>query len=258
MAQPFSYRYPLVDGHGNWGSPTIRKSFAAMRLYRIAIATLCACSAGTELGQGTVDWEPNFDGTLKEPKMLLARLPNPLLNGGQRDRRGTWRSIFHPITCAKLSAPACACWMSLQLYAGEIGRGYSGTRFSRPVARSSPRARICWTWTRAVTGGNVRMRATWEQVDDEIIVNALMHQVSGQRYSSRLPPRCRLRSCRWLRIFADESDHEHPTRLVIMPRSNRVDLDALMDHLFATTDLERSTRVNLNMIGNDVAGRART
>jgi len=247
MAQPFSYRYPLVDGQGNFGSPDDPKSFAAMRYTESRLAPY-ARTLLAELGQGTVDWVPNFDGSLKEPKLLPARLPNLLLNGGQ----GIAVGMATDIPPHNLKEIVSACVRLLEAPStslAELCEHVQGPDFPTGGEIISSREDLRQIYE---TGhGNVRQRAVWEREGDEIIVTALPHQASPAKVLEQIAAQMQSKKLPLVADLRDESDHEHPTRLVIVPRSNRVDLDALMDHLFATTDLEKSIRANFNVIGND-------
>ncbi|NBD96184.1 MAG: DNA topoisomerase IV subunit A, partial [Gammaproteobacteria bacterium] len=247
MAQPFSYRYPLVDGQGNFGSPDDPKSFAAMRYTESRLAPYARVLLA-ELGQGTVDWVPNFDGSLKEPKLLPARLPNLLLNGGQGIAVGMATDIPpHNLgevvsACVRLlEAPKTTC--------AELCEHVLGPDFPGGAEIISTRDELRQIYESG--HGNVRQRAVFEREGEAIIITALPHQASPARVLEQIAGQMQAKKLPLVSDLRDESDHEHPTRLVIIPRSNRVDLDALMDHLFATTDLEKSVRINLNVIGND-------
>ncbi len=247
MAQPFSYRYPLVDGQGNFGSPDDPKSFAAMR-YTESRLTAYARTLLAELGQGTVDWVPNFDGTLKEPKLLPARLPNLLLNGGQ----GIAVGMATDIPPHNLREVVSACIRLLEkktASVAELCEHIQGPDFPTGGEIVPPREEILRLYESG--HGSIRQRAVWEREGEEIIVTALPHQVSPAKVLEQIAGQMQAKKLPLVADLRDESDHEHPTRLVIVPRSNRVDVQALMDHLFATTDLEKSIRVNLNVIGND-------
>lgn len=247
MAQPFSYRYPLVDGQGNFGSPDDPKSFAAMRYTESRLAPY-ARTLLAELGQGTVDWVPNFDGTLKEPKLLPARLPNLLLNGGQ----GIAVGMATDIPPHNLNEVVAACVRLLEqpkATVAELCEHIQAPDFPTGGEIISSRADLLALYESG--NGAVRQRAVWEREGEEIIVTALPHQTSPAKVLEQIAAQMQARKLPLVADLRDESDHEHPTRLVIVPRSNRVDLDALMDHLFATTDLEKSIRVNFNVIGND-------
>jgi len=247
MAQPFSYRYPLVDGQGNFGSPDDPKSFAAMRYTESRLAAYARVLL-SELGQGTSDWVPNFDGSLKEPKLLPARLPNLLLNGGQ----GIAVGMATDIPPHNLNEVVSACIRLLEApktTVAELVEHIQGPDFPTGGEIITSREDLLAMYESG--NGNVRQRAVWEREGEEIIVTALPHQVSPAKILEQIAAQMQAKKLPLVSDLRDESDHEHPTRLVIMPRSNRVDIDALMDHLFATTDLEKPTRVNLNVIGND-------
>jgi len=247
MAQPFSYRYPLVDGQGNFGSPDDPKSFAAMRYTESRLSAYARVLLG-ELGQGTADWVPNFDGSLKEPKLLPARLPNLLLNGGQGIAVGMATDI-PPHNLREIVAACVRLLETPKTTVAELCEHVQGPDFPGGGEIISARSDLLNLYE---TGhGNVRQRAVWEREGDEIIVTALPHQTSPAKILEQIAAQMQAKKLPLVADLRDESDHEHPTRLVIMPRSNRVDLDALMDHLFATTDLEKSIRANFNVIGND-------
>jgi topoisomerase-4 subunit A len=247
MAQDFSYRYPIVDGQGNWGSTDDPKSFAAMR-YTEARLTAYAAVLLAELAQGTADWQPNFDGTLEEPVRLPARLPNVLLNGAS----GIAVGMSTDIPPHNLREVAAACIRLLEKPSAtldELLEHVRGPDFATGAEIVSPLADI-----RAIyqTGnGSIRLRACWEREEAEIVVTALPWQVSGSKVLEQIAAQMRARKLPMVEDLRDESDHENPTRLVIVPRSSRVDGEALMAHLFATTDLERTVRVNMNIIGLD-------
>ncbi|MCG5515806.1 MULTISPECIES: DNA topoisomerase IV subunit A [unclassified Ectothiorhodospira] len=247
LAQPFSSRYPFVDGQGNWGSPDDPKSFAAMR-YTEARLSPYAQLLLSELGQGTADWVPNFDGTMEEPKVLPARLPNVLLNGGSGIAVGMATDI--PPHNLREVARACICLLE-NPDAGleQICEHIQGPDFPTEAEIITPRQELMALYR---TGhGSLRMRARFERENGDIIVTALPFQVSGAKVLEQIAGQMNAKKLPMVEDLRDESDHEHPTRLVITPRSNRVDLEGLMAHLFATTDLERSYRVNLNLIGLD-------
>jgi topoisomerase-4 subunit A len=247
MAQPFSYRYPLVDGQGNWGAPDDPKSFAAMR-YTESRLTAYSEVLLSELGQGTVDWKPNFDGTMEEPESLPARLPNVLLNGGTGIAVGMATDI--PPHNLKEVASACVRLLeSPKSTLEELCEHIQGPDFPTEAEIITPKKDILEIYQ---TGrGGVRQRAVYEKEDGAIIITALPYQVSGNKILEQIAAQMNAKKLPMVEDLRDESDHENPTRLVIMPRSNRVNVDELMAHLFATTDLERSYRVNMNMIGID-------
>ncbi|WP_370569062.1 DNA topoisomerase IV subunit A [Legionella sp. PL877] len=247
MAQPFSYRYPFVDGQGNWGSPDDPKSFAAMR-YTEARLSAYADVLLSELQQGTVDWVDNFDGTLQEPSLLPARLPNVLLNGAT----GIAVGMAADILPHNLSEVADACIHLLDNPDADLDAVFAFVQ-----APDFPTAAEIITPLSALrniyeTGnGSVKMRAIFHQEKQGIVITALPYQVSGAKILEQIAAQMQQKKLPMIEDLRDESDHEHPTRLVIIPRSSRVDSDSLMSHLFATTDLERSYRVNFNMIGLD-------
>jgi topoisomerase-4 subunit A len=247
MAQDFSYRYPIVDGQGNWGSTDDPKSFAAMRYTESRLRPYAQVLLG-ELGQGTVDWQPNFDGTLEEPKLLPARLPNVLLNGTQ----GIAVGMATDIPPHNLREVAAACIELLDDSDASIAtlcKHVQGPDFPTGAEIVTPKSELRSMYK---TGnGTFRARAVYEVEDGEVVVTALPYQVSGAKVLEQVAAQMRAKKLPMVEDLRDESDHEHPTRLVITPRSNRVDVEQLMAHLFATTDLERSYRVNINVIALD-------
>jgi topoisomerase-4 subunit A len=247
MAQPFSFRYPLVDGQGNWGSPDDPKSFAAMR-YTEAKLTAFAETLLAELRQGTVDWTPNFDGTMDEPQVLPSRLPHVLLNGAA----GIAVGMATDVPPHNLREVAAACIRLLEEpKAGvpELCEHVRGPDFptGAEIVTSPADLRAMYESGQ----GSVRLRARYEVEEAGIVVHALPYQVSGSRVLEQIAAQMTARKLPWLEDLRDESDHENPTRLVLVPRSRRVDVERLMSHLFVTTDLERSYRVNMNVIGLD-------
>jgi len=245
MAQTFTYRYPLVDGQGNFGSPDDPKSFAAMR-YTESRLTAYARTLLAELGMGTVDWGPNFDGTLKEPMLLPSRLPNVLLNGST----GIAVGMSTDIPPHNLREVASACIHLLdnpKATVSDLCEHIQGPDYPSSAEIITPADELRKMYE---TGnGSVRMRAVWEKDSGEILITALPHQVSPAKVLEQIAAQMQAKKLPMVEDLRDESDHEDPTRLVIVPRSNRVDTDQLMNHLFATTDLERNYRVNLNIIG---------
>ena len=245
MAQSFSYRYPLIDGQGNWGSQDDPKSFAAMR-YTESRLTRYAQLLLAELGQGTTDWAPNFDGTLEEPKLLPSRMPNVLLNGGS----GIAVGMATDIPPHNMREVVTACVRLLDdssTTLAQICEHIKGPDYPTEAEIISTPQEIMDIYE---TGnGGLRQRAAWQKEGGDIIINALPYQVSGAKILEQIAAQMLSKKLPMVSDLRDESDHENPTRLVIEPRSNRVDCDGLMQHLFATTDLERSYRVNLNMIG---------
>jgi topoisomerase-4 subunit A len=245
MAQSFSYRYPLVQGQGNWGSPDDPKSFAAMR-YTESRLSLYSDVLLSELGSGTVDWVPNFDGTLQEPALLPARLPNVLLNGTSGIAVGMATDI-PPHNITEVVGALIHLLDEPDATLKNIMKYIQAPDFPTEAEIITAHHDI---YNMYKTGnGSVRMRATYVVEDDEIIITALPHQVSGSKVLTQIAEQMQNKKLPLVADLRDESDHENPTRLVIVPRSNRVDVESLMAHLFATTELERSYRVNLNVIG---------
>ncbi len=247
MAQPFSYRYPLIDGQGNWGSIDDPKSFAAMRYTEARLAPYAQVLL-SELGQGTADWVPNFDGTMDEPSLLPARLPNLLLNGTTGIAVGMATDI-PPHNLREVVEACLKLLKSSRTTLDEILEDIQGPDFPTGAEIVSSRDEIRKIYE---TGnGSIKQRASYDKVDGEIIIDALPYQVSGAKILEQIAAQMQAKKLPMVADLRDESDHEHAVRLVIVPRSNRVDIDGLMSHLFATTDLERSHRVNMNMIGMD-------
>lgn len=248
MAQDFSYRYPLIDGQGNWGAPDDPKSFAAMR-YTEAKLTRYAEVLLSELGQGTVDWQPNFDGTLKEPCTLPARLPNVLLNGTTGIAVGMATDI-PPHNLREVASACVALLDNPQLSDDELFKLVPGPDFPTGAELITPAEDIRKMYLSG--NGQVRLRARWEREDNgDVVITALPHQASGSKVLEQIAAQMRNKKLPLVEDLRDESDHENPTRIVVAPRSRRVDADELMSHLFATTDLERSYRINVNVIGLD-------
>lgn len=247
MAQPFSYRYPLVDGQGNWGAPDDPKSFAAMRYTESRLSKYAEVLL-RELGQGTVDYVPNFDGTMQEPKMLPARLPNILLNGTTGIAVGMATDI-PPHNIREVAAAAVALLEKPGSSLDDLLEFVQGPDFPTEAEIITPRSEIRKMYESGK--GSVRMRAVWHKEDGSAVITALPHQVSGAKVLEQIASQMRAKKLPMVEDLRDESDHENPTRLVVVPRSNRIDLDQVMNHLFATTDLERSYRINMNMIGLD-------
>ncbi|WP_203141676.1 DNA topoisomerase IV subunit A [Marinobacter mangrovi] len=247
MAQPFSYRYPLIDGQGNWGSPDDPKSFAAMRYTESRLAPFSEVLL-SELGQGTVDWVPNFDGTMDEPASLPARLPHVLLNGTTGIAVGMATDI-PPHNVREVTSACIRLLDAPETTVEQLCEHIKGPDFPTRAEIITPRKDLRQMYE---TGrGSLRMRAKWSQENGEIVVTELPHQVSGARVLEQIAQQMQGKKLPMVADLRDESDHENPTRLVIVPRSNRVDMDGLMTHLFASTDLEKSYRVNLNVIGID-------
>ncbi|HUA88477.1 MAG TPA: DNA topoisomerase IV subunit A, partial [Steroidobacteraceae bacterium] len=247
MAQPFAYRYPLVDGQGNWGSQDDPKSFAAMR-YTEAKLTRYAEVLLAELSHGTVDWVPNYDGSREEPSILPARLPNLLLNG----TTGIAVGMATDIPPHNLREVAAACIHLLdepEATTAALMKHVRGPDLPTGAEIVSPRADLKEFYDKGV--GAFKARATWEIEEGSIVITAFPYQVSPTKVQEQIAEQMRAKKLPMVEDLRDESDHENPTRLVLVPRSNRVDLAEVMNHLFATTDLERSYRVNLNIIGLD-------
>ncbi len=247
MAQPFSYRYTLVDGQGNWGAPDDPKSFAAMRYTEARLSRYSEVLL-SELGQGTVDWVPNFDGTLEEPATLPARLPNLLLNG----TTGIAVGMATDVPPHNLREVAAACVRLLDepnATVEQLCEHILGPDFPTEAEVVTPRADLLKMYESG--RGSVRMRAVYRVEDGDVVVTALPHQVSGAKVLEQIAAQMQAKKLPMVADLRDESDHENPCRIVIIPRSNRVNADELMQHLFATTDLESSYRVNTNVIGLD-------
>ncbi len=247
MAQPFSLRYPLIDGQGNWGSADDPKSFAAMR-YTESRLTRFAQTLLSELEQGTTEWGQNFDGTLREPKLLPSRLPHVLLNGAS----GIAVGMATDIPSHNLGEVVGACLELLdnpEATIAQITKHIKGPDYPTEAEIITPLAEIREMYKSG--NGSIRQRAKWEVEDIDIVITALPHQVSGSKVLQQIAQQMQARKLPMVDDLRDESDHENPTRIVIVPRSNRVDAGELMAHLFATTDLERTYRVNMNMIGLD-------
>lgn len=247
MAQPFSYRYPLVDGQGNWGSADDPKSFAAMRYTEARLSRFSEVLL-SELGQGTSDWIPNFDGTMDEPKVLPARLPHILLNGVTGIAVGMATDI--PPHNVRELANACALLLEKpKAELGEVMEHVRGPDYPTDAEIITSAEDITKIYESG--RGSIKMRAHYRMEDGDVVVDALPHHASGAKILEQIAAQMQAKKLPMVTDLRDESDHENPTRLVIVPRSNRVDVEQLMAHLFATTDLERNYRVNLNMLGLD-------
>lgn len=245
MAQKFSYRYPLIDGQGNWGSPDDPKSFAAMR-YTESRLTPFANSLLNELGQGTVNWQPNFDGTLDEPELLPARMPSVLLNGSM----GIAVGMATDIPPHNLKEVVSACIYLLDHPDAEledIFQFIKGPDYPTDAEIITSPAEIQKVYLQGT--GSIKMRAQYVVEEDNVVITALPHQVSGAKILEVLGAQMNAKKLPMIEDLRDESDHENPCRLVIIPKQKKTDIDGLMSHLFATTDLEKSYRVNMNMIG---------
>lgn len=247
MAQPFSYRYPLVDGQGNWGAPDDPKSFAAMRYTESRLSKISEILL-SELGQGTVDYQPNFDGTLAEPQYLPARLPHILLNGTTGIAVGMATDI-PPHNINEIADATVMLLDNPKAGLDDVLEIVQGPDFPTEAEIISPKSEIRKIYEQG--RGSIKMRAIWKKEDGEIIISALPHQSSPSKVIAQIAEQMTAKKLPMLEDIRDEADHENPIRIVLVPRSNRVDTDALMAHLFATTDLEKSYRVNMNMIGLD-------
>ena len=247
MAQPFAYRYPIVDGQGNWGSQDDPKSFAAMRYTEAKLTPYADVLLG-ELAHGTADWAPNFDGTLEEPLILPARLPNLLLNGTSGIAVGMATDI-PPHNLREVAAACIHLIEDPQASAAALMKHIKGPDLPTGGEIISPRADLKAIYESGV--GSFKARATYLIEDGNLVVNAFPYQVSPARVQEQIAEQMRAKKLPMIEDVRDESDHEHPVRLVLVPRSSRVDLVEVMNHLFATTDLERNYRVNLNIIGSD-------
>src|SRR6185369_8920136 len=247
MAQSFSYRYPLIEGQGNFGSSDDPKSFAAMRYTESKLTPIAEVLLG-ELGQGTVDWVPNFDGTLDEPSWMPARLPHLLLNG----TTGIAVGMATDVPPHNLNEIVAACVRLLEdpdASVRDLCEHVRGPDYPTTAEIITPAADLLQMYE---TGyGSVRARGTYKKDGANIVITALPYQVSPSKVIEQIATQMRAKKLPWLEDIRDESDHENPVRVVLVPRSNRVDAEQLMGHLFATTDLEKSFRVNLNVIGRD-------
>lgn len=247
MAQPFSYRYPLIEGQGNFGSTDDPKSFAAMRYTESKLTPIAEVLLG-ELGQGTVEWSPNFDGTLEEPTWLPSRLPHLLLNG----TTGIAVGMATDVPPHNLNEVVSACVRLLDdpdATVRDLCEHVRGPDYPTTAEIITPAADLVAMYESG--GGSVRARATYKREHNNIVLDALPYQVSPSKIMEQIAQQMRAKKLPWLEDLRDESDHENPVRLVLVPRSNRVDVESLMGHLFATTDLEKSFRVNFNIIGLD-------
>ncbi len=247
MAQPFTYRYPLVDGQGNWGSPDDPKSFAAMRYTEARLSGFSDLLL-REVSQGTVDWTPNFDGTLKEPEVLPSRVPHILLNGISGIAVGMATDV-PPHNLRELVSACIYLLDNPRATVADLCKYVKAPDYPTEAEIITPVDEIRAMYANGT--GAMRMRARYEKEGTDIIITALPHQVSGSKLIEQIAQQMIAKKLPMVEDLRDESDHENPTRLVITPRSNRVNIDELMNHLFATTDLEKTYRVNMNMIGLD-------
>lgn len=247
MAQPFSYRYPLIEGQGNFGSTDDPKSFAAMRYTESKLTPIAEVLLG-EINQGTTDWTPNFDGTLEEPTWMPARLPHLLLNGTTGIAVGMATDV-PPHNLNEIVSALLHLLDDPEASIGDLLEHVKGPDYPSAAEIITPAADLR---TMYETGyGSVRARSTFFKDGTNIVINALPFQVSPSKVIEQIAAQMRAKKLPWLEDIRDESDHANPVRVVLVPRSNRVDAEQLMGHLFATTDLERSYRVNLNVIGLD-------
>ncbi|QGW64546.1 DNA topoisomerase IV subunit A [Lysobacter soli] len=247
MAQPFSYRYPLVEGQGNFGSTDDPKSFAAMRYTEAKLTPIAEVLLG-ELGQGTVDWTPNFDGTLEEPSWMPARLPHLLLNG----TTGIAVGMATDVPPHNLNEVVSACVRLLDdpdATTRDLCEHVRGPDYPTAAEIITPAADLQQMYETGL--GSVRARAVYVKDGANLVITALPYQTSPGKVIEQIATQMRAKKLPWLEDIRDESDHANPTRIVLVPRSNRVDAEQLMGHLFATTDLEKSFRVNFNIIGRD-------
>ncbi len=247
MAQPFSYRYPFIEGQGNWGSPDDPKSFAAMRYTEAKLSQYSELLL-SELGQGTCEWQDNFDGSMKEPINLPARVPNILLNGTTGIAVGMATDI-PPHNLREVIKGTIALIRNPNLTDEKISEYIPAPDLPTKAEIITPAADLLKI---QVTGrGSYRMRAVYTVDKNEIVITELPYQVSGSKIITQIADQMQAKKLPLVSDVRDESDHANPTRLVIVLRSNRIDAEAVMSHLFATTDLESSYRVNMNMIGAD-------
>ncbi|MGY4674668.1 DNA topoisomerase IV subunit A [Ursidibacter arcticus] len=247
MAQPFSYRYPLIDGQGNWGAPDDPKSFAAMRYTESKLSKMAEILL-SELGQGTVDYQPNFDGSLEEPKYLPSRLPHILLNGTTGIAVGMATDI-PPHNINELADATVKLLDNPTACLADLLTCVQGPDYPTDAEIITPKAEIAKIYEQGK--GSIKARAVWTKEDGKIVIKALPHQASPSKVIEQIATQMRNKKLPMVDDLRDESDHENPIRIVLEPRSNRIDFDELMNHLFATTDLEKSYRVNMNMLGLD-------
>ncbi|WP_256383278.1 DNA topoisomerase IV subunit A [Photobacterium toruni] len=247
MAQPFSYRYPLVDGQGNWGAPDDPKSFAAMRYTESRLSRFSEVLLA-EINQGTADWVPNFDGTMLEPKMLPARLPHILLNGITGIAVGMATDI-PPHNVREVANAAVHMIDNPNADLEQLMEFVQGPDYPTEAEIITSKSDLKKMY--ATGRGSVKMRAIWHKENGDIVITALPHQASGAKLLEQIAAQMRAKKLPMVEDLRDESDHENPTRIVIVPRTNRIDCDQLMNHLFASTDLEKSFRANINMLGLD-------
>ena len=247
MAQDFSYRYAIIDGHGNWGSTDDPKSFAAMR-YTESRLMPYARSLLAELGDGTVDWVPNFDGTMEEPVVLPARLPNLLLNGTTGIAVGLSTDI-PPHNLREVASAVIHLIDNPKATIAQLMKHIKGPDFPTGGELISPRSEIKQIYHKG--NGTLRLRASYKKENGDIVITALPYQIPGSKVLEQIAMQMRNKKLPLVEDLRDESDHEEPIRLVITPKSSKVDVDELMSHLFSTTSLERTCRVNMNIVALD-------
>ncbi|MEC9193039.1 MAG: DNA topoisomerase IV subunit A, partial [Pseudomonadota bacterium] len=245
MAQEFSTRYPLIEGQGNFGSLDDPKSFAAMRYTECRLSSYSQ-NLLTEISQGTVDWMPNFDGTLIEPKFLPSRLPNVLMNGASGIAVGMATDI-PPHNLRDVVNATTALLDSPKLSIKELMSFIPSPDFPTKAEIISTHDELEEMYT---TGrGSIKLRATYEIENGEIVINSLPYQVSSSKILEQIASQIDSKKISMIEDLRDESDESNPVRIIVVPRSNRIDKTALMSHLFATTELQKNVRVNLNAIG---------
>ena len=247
MAQDFSYRYAIIDGHGNWGSTDDPKSFAAMR-YTESRLMPYARSLLVELGDGTVDWVPNFDATMEEPVVLPARLPNLLLNGTTGIAVGLSTDI-PPHNLREVASAVIHLIDNPNATIAQLMKHIKGPDFPTGGELISPRSEIKQIYHKG--NGTLRLRASYKKENGDIVITALPYQIPGSKVLEQIAMQMRNKKLPLVEDLRDESDHEEPIRLVITPKSSKVDVDELMSHLFSTTSLERTCRVNMNIVALD-------
>jgi topoisomerase-4 subunit A len=247
MTQSFSYRYPLIEGQGNFGSPDDPKSFAAMRYTEAKLAPIAALLL-EELGQGTVDFSPNYDGTQDEPSWLPSRVPHVLLNGSMGIAVGMATDI-PPHNLREITSACIRLLDDPDATVRDLCEHVQGPDYPTRAEIITPKAELQTLYENGT--GSVRARAVYTKEDGNVVITALPYQVSPSKILEQIAAQIRAKKLPMLEDLRDESDHQNPIRLVLIPRSNRVDADEMMQHLFATTDLEKSYRVNLNIIGLD-------
>ena len=244
MAQSFSYRYPIIDGHGNWGSTDDPKSFAAMRYTESRLMPYAKCLL-QETNEGTVDWIPNFDGTLDEPVVLPARLPNIILNGTTGIAVGLSTDV-PPHNINEVASALVHFIDNPKATISQLMKHIKGPDFPTGGELVSSRAEIKNIYK--VGNGTLRLRGSYIMEGHDIVINSLPYQISGNKILEQIATQMRNKKLPQVEDLRDESDHEEPIRLVITPKSRKVNVDELMSHLFSTTSLEKIVRINMNII----------